>query len=128
MSQIQNDTRNTPPPGNQVNGNSDSDEIQNTFIQLMVAQIRNQDPTKPVTVSTSPVAGSRTLLLPPNGRIQSPLKMRSHHNSSRRKSECSLTDIWASRRLCLSSPADTLLDRWSRLRCQSTRARAVPCS
>ena len=47
----QNDTRNTPPPGDQVNGNSDSDEIQNTFIQLMVAQIRNQDPTKPVDSS-----------------------------------------------------------------------------
>lgn len=51
MSQIQNDTRNTPPPGDQVNGNSDADEIQNTFIQLMVAQIRNQDPTKPVDSS-----------------------------------------------------------------------------
>lgn len=51
MSAVQNDTYANPQARAQVMPNSDASEMQNTFIQLMVAQIRNQDPTKPVDSS-----------------------------------------------------------------------------
>ena len=51
MIMLNNDARANPQSGGQVMPNSDASEMQNTFIQLMVAQIRNQDPTKPVDSS-----------------------------------------------------------------------------
>lgn len=51
MSTVQNDTYASPQARDQIMPNSDASEMQNTFIQLMVAQIRNQDPTKPVDSS-----------------------------------------------------------------------------
>ena len=47
MSTVNNDTRNTGNTGQQ-GPKTNGAEMQNTFIQLMVAQIKNQDPTKPV--------------------------------------------------------------------------------
>ncbi|CAG8863181.1 hypothetical protein PS627_00117 [Pseudomonas fluorescens] len=51
MNTVQNDTYGNQQGRAQVMPNSDASEMQNTFIQLMVAQIRNQDPTKPVDSS-----------------------------------------------------------------------------
>ena len=50
MSTVNNDTRNTGNTGQQ-GPKTNGAEMQDTFIQLMVAQIKNQDPTKPVDSS-----------------------------------------------------------------------------
>ena len=50
MSTVNNDNV-TPGGGGQQGPKSNGAEMQNTFIQLMVAQIKNQDPTKPVDSS-----------------------------------------------------------------------------
>lgn len=50
MSAVNNDNV-TPGGGGQQGPKSNGAEMQNTFIQLMVAQIKNQDPTKPVDSS-----------------------------------------------------------------------------
>ncbi|MHC8306822.1 flagellar hook capping FlgD N-terminal domain-containing protein [Pseudomonas sp. PB3P13] len=51
MSAVQNDTYGNRQARDPVMPRSDASEMQNTFIQLLVAQIRNQDPTKPVDSS-----------------------------------------------------------------------------
>jgi flagellar basal-body rod modification protein FlgD len=51
MSAVQNDSYGTQQARDAVLPNSDSSDMENTFIQLMVAQIQNQDPTKPVDSS-----------------------------------------------------------------------------
>lgn len=48
MSTVHNNTSNTVQASDGIKPNSAAGEMQNTFIQLMVAQVRNQDPTKPV--------------------------------------------------------------------------------
>ena len=50
MSTVNNDTRNTGNTGQQ-GPKTNGAEMQDTFIQLLVAQIKNQDPTKPVDSS-----------------------------------------------------------------------------
>lgn len=50
MSAVNNDGNN-PQGGVQGGPKSNGGQMQNTFIQLMVAQIKNQDPTKPVDSS-----------------------------------------------------------------------------
>lgn len=51
MSTVQNDIFGAPQLRKEVMRGSDGSDMENTFIQLMVAQIRNQDPTKPVDSS-----------------------------------------------------------------------------
>lgn len=51
MSAVHNDTSNNVQANERIKPNSAAGEMQNTFIKLMVAQVRNQDPTKPVDSS-----------------------------------------------------------------------------
>ena len=51
MSAVQNDRSSSAQANERIKPNSAAGEMQNTFIKLMVAQVRNQDPTKPVDSS-----------------------------------------------------------------------------